>query len=117
MCHIIIMPKHIPQNELDAVLRAVGQFPEGVSVKDISMVMEQLLPRRTLQRRLGQIVDQKKLVRTGKGRGTRYIKIVRGSLIATLPVLKIEAHAEVYIPIPTSPPESSQRSKMSSSVS
>jgi len=99
MCHIIIMPKHIPQNELDAVLRAVGQFPEGVSVKDISMVMEQLLPRRTLQRRLGQLVDQKKLVRTGKGRGTRYIKIVRGSLIATLPVLKIEAHAEVYIPI------------------
>ena len=93
------MPKHVSQNELDAVLKAVGQFPEGAPVKDISMVMEQLLPRRTLQRRLGQLVGQKKLVRTGKGRGTRYIKIVRESLIATLPALKIEAHAEVYIPI------------------
>ena len=37
-------PKHILQNELDAVLRAVGQFTEGTSVKNISAVVEKSLP-------------------------------------------------------------------------
>jgi len=40
MYHIVIMPKHTPQNELDAVLRAIDQFTEGASVKDISAIME-----------------------------------------------------------------------------
>ena len=99
MCHIVIMSKHIPQNELDAVLSAVGQFSEGASIKDVSAVMEKLLPRRTLQRRLGHLVAQKKLILKGRGRGSRYIKIVRLEIDATLPTLKIESHAEVYIPV------------------
>ncbi|WP_299981569.1 Fic family protein [Desulfobacula sp.] len=99
MCHIVIMSKHIPQNELDAVLRAVGQFTEGASIKDISAVMEKLLPRRTLQRRLRQLVAQKKLVLKGRGRGSRYIEKVKVELDATLPSLKVESHAEAYIPV------------------
>ncbi|MBC2705895.1 Fic family protein [Desulfobacula sp.] len=93
------MTKQIRQNELDAVLSAVGQFPEGASVKDVSTVMEKLLSRRTLQRRLGQLVAQKKLILKGRGRGSRYIEKVRLSLDATLPTLKGESHAEVYIPV------------------
>jgi hypothetical protein len=99
MCHIVIMPKHIPQNELDAVLRAVSQFPEGASIKDVSAVMEKLLPRRTLQRRLGQLIAQKKLILKGRGRGSRYIEKVSVELDAKLPSLKVESHAEVYIPV------------------
>jgi len=93
------MPKDIPQNELDAVLRAVDQFTEGASVKDISAIMEKLLPRRTLQRRLRQLVAQKKLILKGKGRGSKYIKKKRAVMEATLPALKFETHAEPYIPI------------------
>jgi len=99
MCHIAIMPKQVPQNELDAVLRAVDQFTEGASVKDISDIMENLLPRRTLQRRLGQLVAQKKLIRKGRGRGSKYIKKERAVMEATLPALKFKTHAELYIPI------------------
>ncbi len=100
MCHIGSMPKHIPKNELDAVLRAVGQFTEGASVKDISAVMEKLIPRRTLQRRLGQLVAQKKLLLKGRGRGSRYIKKESVVLDGTATV-KIKSHArfEVYIPV------------------
>ena len=93
------MPKIVPQNELNAVLRAVGQFPEGASIKDVSAVMEKLLSRRTLQRRLGQLVAQKKLTLKGRGRGSRYIKKITIELDITLPSLKVESHAEVYIPV------------------
>ena len=31
-----IMPKQIPQDELDAILEAVTQFPEGASVENLS---------------------------------------------------------------------------------
>lgn len=100
MCHIVTMPKHIPQNELNAVLRAVGQFTEGASVKNISAVMEESLPRRTLQRRLSHLVAQKKLILKGRGRGSRYIKkesvVIDGT--ATIKV-KSNAKFEGYIPV------------------
>ncbi len=47
-----IMPKLVPQAELDAVLQAVARFPEGASIEDIGGAIEVKLPRRTLQRRL-----------------------------------------------------------------
>jgi len=37
LCHNNqIMPKQIPQDELDAIQAAVTQFPEGASVGDLS---------------------------------------------------------------------------------
>ncbi len=98
MCQIVIMPKYIPQNELDDVLKAVGQFPEGASIKDISIVMEKL-SRRTLQRRLSNLVGQKKLIITGRGRSSRYVVKARAELDAKLLALKLESHGEVYIPV------------------
>ncbi len=94
------MPKHIPQNELDAVLRAVGQFTEGASVKNISTVMEKSLPRRTLQRRLGHLVAQKKLILKGRGRGSKYIK-KESVVIDGTATIKVKSHAkfEAYIPV------------------
>ncbi len=93
------MPKHIPKKELDAVLRAVEQFTEGASVKDISQVMEKLIPRRTLQRRLGQLVAEGKLLLKGMGRGSRYIKKENAVLEIAFPALKFETHAELYVPV------------------
>ena len=49
------MPKQIPQDELDAILEAVTQFPEGASVWDLSETLGKKLPRRTLQRRVSNI--------------------------------------------------------------
>ena len=86
------MPKQVAPAELDAVLRAVVQFPEGASIEEISSVLEIKLPRRTLQRRLALLVDQNRLAITGRGRGSRY----------RLPSSGIEVHpasAEIYIPI------------------
>lgn len=55
------MPKLVPQAELDAVLQAVARFPEGASIEDIGGAIEVKLPRRTLQRRLALLVEQKRI--------------------------------------------------------
>ena len=94
------MPKLISQDELDAVLFAVKQFSDSVSVKDIIRVLAISLPRRTLQRRLGLLVEQKRLVMEGRGRGSRYrIPETRFEVHVTLPAPKVQGHAETYIPI------------------
>lgn len=66
------MPRAIAQSELDSIIRNVADFPAGASVEQISGALEINLPRRTLQRRLAQLVEQGRLVSEGRGRGCRY---------------------------------------------
>ncbi|MFQ5644032.1 MAG: Fic family protein [Thiogranum sp.] len=97
------MPRKVPQDELEAVLRAVAQFPEGASVEDIGGVLEITLPRRTLQRRLALLVEKKQLNVMGRGRGSRYrlpsgdseVRPAAGKLTVT----GHAAQVEVYIAI------------------
>lgn len=93
------MPKRIPTNALDAVLRAVERFPQGGSIEEITGTLEFRLPRRTLQRRLALLVEQKRLTVEGGGRGSRYRTAVV-TKEATQPAgEKREAYGEVYVPI------------------
>ena len=96
------MPKQVPQAELDAVLQAVARFSGGASLEDIRGALAANLPRRTLQRRLALLVEQKRLTVEGRGRGSRY-KISIGIEVHPLPGrLTIKGHApqvEIYIPI------------------
>ena len=66
------MPKQIPQDELDAILKIVARFTEGASIEEIGEGLEKKSPRRTLQYRLARLVEQEKLNIEGKGRGSRY---------------------------------------------
>ena len=66
------MPKQITEEELNAVIRTVARFPEGVSIDGIAGALELPLPRRTLQRRVAYIVSQEWLCPEGEGRGRRY---------------------------------------------
>ncbi|MEA3437437.1 MAG: Fic family protein, partial [Thermodesulfobacteriota bacterium] len=96
----LIMPKQIPQNELDAILEAVTQFPEGASVKGLSEAMDKKLPRRTLQRRLAHLVDQDRLAIVGRGRGSRYqFPKISGKAHIVFPGFEIKGRGEVYVPI------------------
>jgi len=95
------MPKLVPQEELDAVLEAVARFPEGGSLKHISSVMKQGLARRTLQRRLALLVEQKRLIPEGRGRGIRYrLPGSSGAFHLKIPKIKLGFHqGETNIPI------------------
>lgn len=101
MCHNSqIMPKKIPQDEFDAILKAITRFPDGASVGDLSEALEKKLPRRTLQRHLARLVEQERLAIEGRGRGSRYrFSKITGESHAAIPGFEIKARGEVYIPI------------------
>jgi len=62
----------MPVEDLDAILEVVRRFPGGASLGQIEAALPKKLPKRSLQRRLRLLVEQKKLVRESGGRGSRY---------------------------------------------
>jgi hypothetical protein len=95
------MPKLVTQTELDAVVRAVARFPEGASLEDINHALGLKLPRRTLQRRLAQLVVEQRLIVTGLGRASRYrwpsVKI------SAVSEMSAKGTADLTVTIPLSP--------------
>jgi len=65
------MPKVISPAEQDAVLDAVAQHAGGVGIDALHRQLPQW-SRRTLQRRLADLVAREQLRATGQGRGLRY---------------------------------------------
>jgi len=66
------MPKQISKKELDAIVAFVAAQPEGVPVSAILEGLPTELEKRTLQRRLALLVEQKRLMADGMGKGRRY---------------------------------------------
>lgn len=95
------MPKKIPERELDAIVEIVTAHPDGVQVRTIREGLAFELPPRMLQRRLALLVDQKRLVAEGRGKGRRYRAAVtitaNGDLVAGSAT--VEGRGEVYVPI------------------
>ena len=93
------MPKLIPQKNLNDILEAVGRSPTG-SIEDIGAALKVKLPRRTLQRHLARLVDEKRLIVEGRARGSRYrLPAITGEAHIREADDKVEARAEVYVPI------------------
>jgi len=61
------MPKQISKKELDAIVAFVAAQPEGVPVSAILEGLPTELEKRTLQRRLALLVEQKRLMADGMG--------------------------------------------------
>ena len=94
------MPKRISQNELDAVLQAVAGFSEGAGIEEIRTALDGRVPRRTLQRRLALLVEQKRLTVKGRARASRYrLPVIIGNVNGVFPSLKADMRGEVYLPI------------------
>lgn len=95
------MPKQISKKELDAIVAVVAAQPEGMPVSAILEGLPTGLEKRTLQRRLALLVEQKRLIAEGVGKGRRYRTPVAatatGNLIAGNATVK--GRGEVYIPL------------------
>ncbi len=66
------MPKNISQSELDAVAHAVASARDAIGIDALLTALNNVISRRTLQRRLTQLVDVGRIAITGVGRATRY---------------------------------------------
>ena len=89
------MPKQIPEAEFDAIVEAVARIPGGGSVDAIRRASGVGGARRTLQRRLAALVAQGRLIRDGRGQGTRYRIPGSGAAPAARPAV------DYHIPIST----------------
>jgi len=98
------MPKIISADEYEAVLNAVRTRPAGASIEMIQSVLGEGVARRTLQRRLNELVKQGRLVAAGRKRGALYRLPAEGSVTVTPVAGAITAEggqvsAEVYVPM------------------
>ena len=66
------MPKQVPEAELTNILKALADFPQSASLEDIAGKLPQPMARRTLQRRLAQLVTERRLMALSAGAGRRY---------------------------------------------
>jgi len=59
-------------NALSEIEAVVGRHPDGIGVRSIAAELDTPVARRTLQYRLGRLVEIGRLVRDGRGPSTRY---------------------------------------------
>ena len=67
------MPLKIPDQEFVTLLRIIAARVYGASVKDLLGNPALGFPKRTLQRRLDQLVSERRIVPKGEGRARRYL--------------------------------------------
>lgn len=94
------MPKVIQSDELDHLVEIIARFPDGAELHQILAAVAPMLSRRTLQRRLADLLAQGRIASGREQRSFKYrIAPVVGTLDATLPGVQAVARGEVYVPI------------------
>ncbi len=81
--------KYFPLNEL---FELVGRFPEGISLEELLVGLGSSVSRRTLQRNLSNLVNEKKLIAIGKTKARRYKLPVTFS-----PIKKLNAQFQIIL--------------------
>lgn len=93
------MPKVIQPEELEKLVETVGRFPDGARLEDILAVPAHELSRRTLQRRLGDLVALGRLTSRREQRSVKYrLPPITGTATATVPDVEFTESREVYVP-------------------
>ncbi len=96
------MPKVVAPQELDQIAELIAQYPDGIGMESLAQALGAGISRRTLQRRLSTLIEQKRIISEGEGRAIKYrLAPITGTMNAVLEPLTMQATAEVYVP--TSP--------------
>ena len=97
------MPKRIDQQELDKIAVLLAPHKTGLAIAELEQACKTeglKFNRRTLQRRLRELIATNRLLKQGDGRASRYLLVpITGEVRATLPPLKPIAHGESYVPL------------------
>lgn len=68
----MLMPKQVPEEEMDAIASAVAGHADGVGAERIREAIPFSMPPKTLQRRLNKLEEEGRIRSTGRGKGKRY---------------------------------------------
>lgn len=94
------MPKTLPEATVEQILATISRHPEGIGKDALHRALAGTISQRSLQRRLSELVAEKRLVTTGKARALRYTLV---PITAEVSVVeqpdRLVAHAEAYIPL------------------
>ena len=90
------MPKRVSSAELDLVKRALAKFPSGASIEQIARSLVPAVPRRTLHRRLDDLIANGAVTVHGSGRATRCLLAAERAREAKRPTeLRLSRRGEV----------------------
>ncbi|PKO71209.1 MAG: cell filamentation protein Fic [Betaproteobacteria bacterium HGW-Betaproteobacteria-14] len=94
------MPKKLPEGLTAQIEAEIARHPDGIGIDGLHAVLVGIVSRRTLQRRLGELIEDKKIAFSGKGRGLRYRKprIIEMDISDHVHV-SAAASAEIYVPV------------------
>lgn len=94
------MPKKLPEDLTARIEAEIARHPEGIGIDDLHAALVSIVSRRTLQRRLGELLEDKKIASSGKGRGLRYRKprIIEMDISDHVHVSSA-VRAEAYVPV------------------
>ena len=96
------MPRVTSQQELDHLVALISKQQDGIPIAGLLQALGGSLERRTLQRRLALLVDQKRIQMLNEGRSVCYISaqpvVGKGCASLLAPMATMQAQAEVYVP-------------------
>ncbi|MGI9168268.1 MAG: Fic family protein, partial [Pyrinomonadaceae bacterium] len=67
------MPRRLPTDIDEQLLTLIAKVPDGVGIDAVLGLLGGEISRRSLQRRLSELVDAGRLITEGGGRSTRYL--------------------------------------------
>jgi hypothetical protein len=95
------MPKIVSLAEFDPIVNLIDGHPDGLGVDGLMQALGTHIKRRTLQRRLAVLIEKKRIISEGAGRGVRYLPVpLAFDTVANEKIrLSDQVDAKVYIPI------------------
>jgi hypothetical protein len=97
------MPRVIGQQELDQVVTLLETHKDGLGIAALEQAAKEVgleLNRRTLQRRLNQLIAAERVLREGEGRASRYRLAARVGLSSTdISTAQTVAFGEIHLPL------------------
>ena len=97
------MPKKLPEDLAAKIESEIARHPDGVGINDLHTALADIVSRRTLQRRLASLIEQKRIRAEGDGRALKYHGGT-GDVTVALQGVSVTASpgqvaAEVYVPV------------------
>ncbi|NTV12334.1 MAG: Fic family protein [Desulfobulbaceae bacterium] len=94
------MPKVVSLKALDRLVDLIAKYPDGIGIEVLAQTLGVSMPRRTIQRRLVTLIEQKRIIGEGAGRARKYrLSLNTGANNVALSTMPIQATDEVYVPV------------------